>query len=301
MPCNFFNHNLSDARFYDKEILPSSNDLSFVDGKNQVRDLFERHDAENKLNIHKQDFNTIFKSSFWTELLDSFDKELGKGRIFECAMTCGEKLNKVWDQTMKKTFLVTGGSKGLGAAIVDHYDGISVARGSENKLVADITNSEDIELIAQESLKYDVFVNNAFDGPPGNPWANFAQTNLLLKVYDTWKANNKSGHIINIGSVGEKDIVSAEPDFERYRISKSALAYASKQATRAFKDNLVGFKTTLISPDRLDTELTRSRDSWTGNGISLDEMIRTIDYILSSPENTCVEDITLWVNYQYNV
>ena len=40
----------------------------------------------------------IFANNMWQDLVNSFDQELGKGRLFECAMTCGSKLQKVWDQ-----------------------------------------------------------------------------------------------------------------------------------------------------------------------------------------------------------
>jgi hypothetical protein len=34
----------------------------------------------------------------WNDLVLSWDKDLSHGRLFECAMTCGSKLQKVWDQ-----------------------------------------------------------------------------------------------------------------------------------------------------------------------------------------------------------
>jgi len=299
MPCNFFNHNLYDARFYNRNILPSSNDLSFLpSGRTQIRDLFERHNAHEQLNITHTPLPTIFKSPFWKEISDSFSKTLNNGRLFECSLTCGDKLHKVWDQTpMNETFLVTGGNRGLGLEIVNYFNGTSVSRSNKHSL--DITNPDHIDEIAEKSLDYDVFVNCAFDGPPGEPWANFGQVNLLVKIYDLWKQHNKSGNIINIGSVGEKTIIAPEPSFERYRVTKAALAHASKQCTTAFRDNLVTFKTSLLSIDRLDTPITRSRESWTGNGLDCNDVIKSIEYILSINNNTCIEEITTWINYNF--
>jgi len=97
LPCNFFTHNLYDKRFYDADTLPGRNELSFVDGKNQIRSLIEKHGFEN-LNIHHRSLKQIFDSEFWQEIIDSWSKDLSNGRIFECAMTCGNKLTKVWDQ-----------------------------------------------------------------------------------------------------------------------------------------------------------------------------------------------------------
>lgn len=194
------------------------------------------------------------------------------------------------------TYLITGGSRGLGKHLVETFDGDSISR-TENNL--DITKEYDQAVIALKSLDYDVFINNAFDGPPHEQHANFAQTTLLWKVYETWKQNNKVGYIFNIGSSGSKSLASPDPMFETYRSSKAALEFASKQCTKAFKDNLVPFKTTLITLDRLDTELTRSRASWTGNGINLSDVSEFIKYALSVSNNTVIEETVLYVNLNY--
>lgn len=97
LPCNFFTHNLYDARFNDKTILPGANELSFIDGKNQIQELVKRY--KNELTIENNSLQSIFESNFWDEIILSWDKSLNEGRIFECAMTCGSKIQKVWDQT----------------------------------------------------------------------------------------------------------------------------------------------------------------------------------------------------------
>ena len=191
----------------------------------------------------------------------------------------------------KMTMLVTGGNRGLGLTLVNHFSADSISRADG----LDIT--KDIKAIAERSLGYDIFVNNAFDGPPHEPWANFAQTNLLYEVYQQWKANGKQGYIFNIGSVGEKHIKEPEPMFETYRTSKAALAHASKQCTAAFKNDLVRFKTTLITLDRLDTDLSRSRPTWTGNGVSCQDVAKFIEYATGINSNSCVEEISIYVNF----
>jgi NAD(P)-dependent dehydrogenase (short-subunit alcohol dehydrogenase family) len=189
--------------------------------------------------------------------------------------------------------LVTGGNRGLGQHLVETFNGTSVSRTDG----IDIT--EDHEYIAKLSLDYDVFVNNAFDGPPQEEWANFGQVQVLEAVYDAWSKNNKAGYIFNIGSVGEKTIVAREPGFETYRVAKAALAHASKQCTASFKANKVPFKTTLITLDRLDTELSRSRTNWTGNGINLITVSDFIKFATNTNPNTCLEEITIYCNLDY--
>lgn len=189
--------------------------------------------------------------------------------------------------------LVTGGNKGLGLHLVETFAGVSTSRADG----FDITKN--VEDIANMSLDYDVFINNAFDGPPQESWANFGQSQMYFAVYDAWKASNKVGHIFNIGSVGEKTITAPEPRFETYRVSKAALSHASRQGTQAFKQNLVPFKTTLITLDRLDTELSRSRPTWTGNGIELLDISNFIKYAISVQKNTVVEEATFYVNFDH--
>jgi MoaA/NifB/PqqE/SkfB family radical SAM enzyme len=97
LPCNFFTHNLYDRRFREPDTLPGSHMYSTVDNKNQVREFLESYGLD-KLNINHYSLKDIFDLAMWQDLVNSFDKELGQGRLFECAMTCGSKLTKVWDQ-----------------------------------------------------------------------------------------------------------------------------------------------------------------------------------------------------------
>ena len=189
--------------------------------------------------------------------------------------------------------LVTGGNRGLGKHLVDAFKGKSISRAND----LDITKH--CQDIANVSLDYDIFINNAFDGPPQEAWANFGQRHVLEAVYDAWSKNNKKGYIYNIGSVGEKSIVAREPSFETYRVAKAALAHASKQCTASFKANLVPFKTTLITLDRLDTELSRSRTNWTGNGINLNDVLNFINFTQKIDTNTCIEEIIFYCNLDY--
>jgi MoaA/NifB/PqqE/SkfB family radical SAM enzyme len=97
LPCNFFNHNLYDARFVDNS-LPGANQLSFShSGKNQVREFLEHYGLDN-LNIKFNSLEKIFNNLMWEDLVMSWTKDLKSGRLFECAMTCGTKFQKVWDQ-----------------------------------------------------------------------------------------------------------------------------------------------------------------------------------------------------------
>jgi len=56
----------------------------------------------------------------------------------------------------------------------------------------------------------------------------------------------------------------------------------------------------LISPDRLDTELSRSRDNWTGNGIQTKDIIDFIRYSLDVNPNTVIEEVTFYCGLDYS-
>lgn len=191
--------------------------------------------------------------------------------------------------------LVTGGNRGLGLFLCQHFGATSISRSTG----FDITKSESRQRISDMSRDYDVFVNNAFDGPFQESWADFAQTKLLWTVASGWQQQKKSGYIINVGSTGSESVTAPIPTWETYRICKSSLKEHSRQWTRAFKENLVTFRTSLLTLDRLDTELSRSRSNWTDNGIGLREVAAYIELLLAANANTCIEEIISWVNFDH--
>ena len=97
LPCNFFEHNLYDARFFDDTYLPGANQWSRSQGANQIKNIVEQF-GKNNLNINHAGIEEILQNQFWRNLESSWHKDFNNGRIFECAHTCGEKFTKVWDQ-----------------------------------------------------------------------------------------------------------------------------------------------------------------------------------------------------------
>jgi NAD(P)-dependent dehydrogenase (short-subunit alcohol dehydrogenase family) len=189
--------------------------------------------------------------------------------------------------------LITGGNRGLGQALCDRFSGTSVSRSSGHDIACD---SDDI---ARLSLEHEVFINNAYDGIYGLISGEFAQVKLLSRVAALWKQHNKRGHIINIGGVA---CVTQDPPGDHgdlYAANKAALRHHSHQWSRAFKNNVATFKTTLINIDRLDTPLGRLSPEWNGNGHALSDIGDMISLCLSMPHSVCIEEITAWVNVDH--
>ena len=67
--------------------------MSQPNDRNQVRDFLMCYGLDN-LNIHNNSLEGVFENTMWNDLVESFTHD----RLFECAMTCGEKFTKVWDQ-----------------------------------------------------------------------------------------------------------------------------------------------------------------------------------------------------------
>lgn len=189
--------------------------------------------------------------------------------------------------------MITGGNRGLGLFLKDHYQADSYSRANGYNIVTDIKQ------LADQSLNYDVFINNAFEGIDKNTKLEFSQAKLLYHVAMLWKEQNKQGHIINIGGAPAEDIIAPVPEWESYGVNKAALKYHSRQWSRAFRDHQVKFKTSLITVDRLDTPLGRSWPTWTGNGHDLTNVSNMVDLCLHTPNNTCIEEIVAWIDLSH--
>lgn len=113
---------------------------------------------------------------------------------------------------------ITGHTEGIGKALYDRLSpnciGFSRANGY------DIFNRADRERIIQESASCDVFINNA-------P-ARFAQTYMLIEMFNAWKDTNKK--IINVGS-RIAEIRRAKLDMLNYQAEKLILKNMSMMLT----------------------------------------------------------------------
>ncbi len=203
----------------------------------------------------------------------------------------------------QRTVLITGGSRGIGAAIARkfaasgdrialHYvssepdaqavlDSLS---GSGHMIAqADLRNPEAIrvmvEAVAAKFGKIDVLINNAgifIDHPIEtttyeqwqNAWAQTIGINLIGAANATWCAlqhmpKNGTSRIVNIGSRGA---FRGEPESPAYGASKAAIVAFGQSIAKALAPMHIGVTT--LAPGFVETEMAaRLLDGPEGDGI----------------------------------
>ena len=240
-------------------------------------------------------------------------------------------------QSLKGKFaLVTGGSRGIGAAIAKHLasDGASVAityakdassatavvktiEGSGGKAIAIQADSIDAKAIKDAVAKtiaafgsLDILVNNAGTAIPKlfeettieefDHVLNLNVRGVLITTQAALKHINHGGRIITIGScVGERDMT---PGLAVYSATKAAVKLFTQGLSREVGDRAITVNN--IQPGPIDTDLNPASGDWATPQIALTALKRygTVDEVaalvafVASPEAAYITGASLTVD-----
>ena len=184
-----------------------------------------------------------------------------------------------------KTALVTGGNRGIGAAIARKLAGLGAelvicgrrmpelkeiasdiekSGGKCHPVICDVTDLESVERLAEAAGRVDILVNNAgigsFDSKlhelSPEEWDRVMNTNLrsvfyTIRAFAPKMIEQRSGEIINISSIASKN---ALPNGAVYAASKwglNGLTYSVAEELRGYN-----IRVTVVCPGSVDTELS---------------------------------------------
>ena len=205
---------------------------------------------------------------------------------------------------MRKSILVTGGTKGIGRAINERFakegfdiytcarnegDLLALKKSLEEKypeikvlaIAADLSKKEEVNRFADKVKSLvipDILVNNTGIFLPGaihdEPEGNFEfmmQTNLysayyLSRAFAKEMMLRRSGHIFSMGSIAG---LTAYPNGGSYAVSKWAMLGMTKCLREELKPHYV--KVTSILPGATLT------DSWAGVDLPMERFVRAED------------------------
>ena len=176
--------------------------------------------------------------------------------------------------------IITGGSKGIGKACVQHflnrYEVVSVSRHGDTTENGDLTDMKFLRQLIDKHPIVDVLINNA-----GGCRSSFTETNLLnyiapVFLMEHYKKNSRV-RIINIGSNAAYGAEAYDSGYTKlsdeiiwYCCSKNALKYASNALARKNPN----IKICCIEPGKIG-----------GKNLNLQDITKTIDWVLEQTFN----------------
>ena len=184
--------------------------------------------------------------------------------------------------------LVIGGSKGIGKEIVNYYSPNSFSVSRANGF--NIDNVSDRNKIVMMSSDYDIIINHAYSG-------NTNQANMLFELVQHWVDNDIQGYIFNTGTIST---YYQKHDWNTYPVNKEMCDNLVKRAAKKCQEGQFKFRITNIRTGMLDTEKSRKKSHWHGNGITGMDFINIINFLYNSDKNLIVPEIVIETRTQKN-
>ena len=224
----------------------------------------------------------------------------------------------------KKIAVVTGASKGVGKAVALHlsqknYFVVLIARNNEileqvkNEIIEnggsaahftlDISKAEDVKKtvskIIKQYKKIDLLFNNAAILKRGTTEIADSDIEEIMNInlngaiyvakYVAIEMKKKmSGYMINVSSSGGKEATSFAGV---YNASKFGLIGYSEALTKEMSQFNV--KVTCLCPSMIATDMASGRSLKNNEIIQVEDILITIDYLLSLSQNACPVEITI--------
>ena len=225
-----------------------------------------------------------------------------------------------------KVALVTGGSRGIGAAIANKLAllganvvicgrnrpelektaaAIAVDGRSCQARTCDITNLGQVEDLArairQDLGGVDILVNNAgvggFGGPlyklPADEWDKVLNTNLrgvyyCIRAFAPMMIDKLSGDIINISSIGGKN---ALPNGAAYSASKwglNGLTYSAAEELRQYN-----IRVTVVCPGSVHTDLSPHEGKNPNRMLQPDDVAHVVELLVTQQPRSFVSEVVI--------
>ena len=218
---------------------------------------------------------------------------------------------------MQKVAVVTGSAKGLGKAIALFlaHDGYTVAvhfkkskaeaeavlskikkKSPKSILVSgDLTDEKQVETMFGQIYKklgrVDLLINNVgnflykeFLKTTNSEFRDVIESNIYSAFFCSRAVlpkmrKQKSGHIINIGSVGAGSLTVRKKSTP-YFMAKNALYFLTK--TMAWEEARHGIHVNMVSPASLETDIFKVSDFPMGRSANYDDVIKVLRFLTSA-------------------
>lgn len=221
-----------------------------------------------------------------------------------------------------QTAVVTGGSRGIGAAIAtrlagmgaktvilgrnrDALDAVAAAiaarQGSCRALVCDLENEAEVMRVAREIERPEILVNCAGVSLTGRPmldctaadWERVMNTNLrgvffAIRSFAPAMVQARSGHIINISSLAGRNPLPGGAIYSASKWGLNGLSYSLAEELRAYN-----IRVSVVSPGSVNTEFSPHEGHDPKRMLTPDDVAHAVAMLVTQQPQSFISEILL--------